>query len=210
MEDAALGIIMRHAQAGAQLRSDFFARHAETLKDAAFLTALRFAHGGKLLLCGNGGSAADCQHVAAEFVNRFLIDRPALPALALTTDTSALTAIGNDSDFEYVFSRQVEAFCHKGDVVFGISTSGNSTNIIRAMEAARKAEALTICLTGEGGGKLAGLCDLLVDVPSSYTPLVQEMHLAAEHLFCHLVDYYLFENVTALAAALKKTAEREG
>lgn len=197
-----LEIIAEYSRDGAKLREKFFEGNAALVKDAAFETARRIAAGGKLLLCGNGGSAADCQHMAGEFINRFLIDRPALPAIALTTDTSSITAIGNDSDFADIFSRQVEALGNSGDVLLGISTSGNSQNVINAMFKAKETGLFKIGLTGEGGGKIAAFCDILLSVPSRHTPLIQEIHLAAEHLFCQLTDYFLFENPGPLAACL--------
>lgn len=140
--------------------------------------------GNKLLIAGNGGSAADAQHFAAELVGRFLVDRRALPAVALTVDSSAITAIGNDYGFERIFSRQVEALGVEGDVLFLISTSGNSANILNAAEAARQKGALTVGLVGESGGKLKDLVDHCLCVPSSHTPRIQEMHLLLEHLIC--------------------------
>ncbi len=202
MNDSALDIIAAHARDGARLREIFFAEQAINLRDTALRLATSLAQGGKILLCGNGGSAADAQHLAAEFVNRFLVDRPALPAIALTTDTSALTSIGNDLDFKQIFSRQVEALGRKGDVLIGISTSGNSPNVVAALEAARNADMLTLGFTGRGGGKMASLCHMLLDVPSTSTPLIQEIHITAGHLLCQLTDHYLFENVAALTPYL--------
>lgn len=195
----ALEIILDHSRAGAALRESFFRENAEKIRLAAFETALRIAKGGKLLLCGNGGSAADAQHVAGEFVNRFLIDRPGLPAIALTTDTSVITAIANDSSFDNIFARQVEALGRPGDALFAISTSGNSANVLAALAEAGGREIFRIALTGHEGGKMADMCDLLLNVPDARTPLIQEVHLACEHLFCQLTDYYLFENVGELA-----------
>nr|B8J0B1.1 RecName: Full=Phosphoheptose isomerase; AltName: Full=Sedoheptulose 7-phosphate isomerase [Desulfovibrio desulfuricans ATCC 27774] len=202
MNDSALDIITAHARDGARLRETFFAEQATMLRETALRIAACLARGGKILLCGNGGSAADAQHLAAEFVNRFLVDRPALPALALTTDTSALTAIANDMDFSQVFSRQVEALGRKGDILVGISTSGNSPNVLAALEAARRIGMLTLGFTGRGGGRMAALCHMLVDVANPSTPLIQEIHITAGHLLCQLTDYYLFENVAALAPYL--------
>ncbi|MDD4701096.1 MAG: D-sedoheptulose 7-phosphate isomerase [Desulfovibrio sp.] len=202
MNDSALDIIAAHARDGARLRESFFAEQAINLRDTALRLATCLAQGRKILLCGNGGSAADAQHLAAEFVNRFLVDRPALPAIALTTDTSALTAIGNDLDFSQIFSRQVEALGRKGDVLVGISTSGNSPNVLTALKAARNAGMLTLGFTGNGGGKMASLCQMLLDVPSNCTPLIQEIHITAGHLLCQLTDHYLFENVAALTPYL--------
>ena len=197
MEDQALKIIADHASAGQKLRGIFFEQQAHLLKKAALTMAQRLIDGGKLLLCGNGGSAADCQHLAAEFVNRFLMERPGLPAIALTTDTSILTAVGNDYAYEKVFSRQVEALGKSGDMLMAISTSGNSANVVAAVKMAKAKGLLTMALTGEGGGLLKD-CDFLFAVPSKLTPLIQEIHLACEHLFCQLVDHYLFEDVAAL------------
>ena len=151
--------------------------------------------GGKLLLFGNGGSAADAQHLAAEFVNRFLINRRPLPALALTTDTSVLTSIGNDFSFEQIFSKQIEAFGKPEDLALGISTSGNSPNVIKAMQAARAIGMKTVGLTGglvRPGGDLAAHCDLLLNVPSDAPPHIQEAHLWVEHLLCEIVEKRIF------------------
>ena len=147
----------------------------------------------KVLLCGNGGSASDAQHIAAEFVGRFERERRGLPAIALTTDTSALTAISNDYGYEKVFSRQVEALAQPGDVVVGISTSGNSPNVIAAIMSARKIGCRTIGLTGASGKKLASLCDAAVLAPSIRTSRIQEVHSAVGHLWCELVDKWLGE-----------------
>lgn len=209
MKDSALEIIARHAQDGARLREEFFRARASDLREAALRAALCLAGGGKILLCGNGGSAADAQHLAAEFVNRFLMDSPALPALALSTDTSALTAIGNDLDFSQIFARQVEALGRKGDLLVGISTSGNSANVLAALQTARRTGLFTVGLTGQGGGGMAPLCHILLETPTRHTPLVQELHIAAGHLFCQLTDYYLFENVTALTPYFQSDQEQK-
>jgi D-sedoheptulose 7-phosphate isomerase len=162
---------------------------------AADLIAAAFRAGGKALLCGNGGSAADSQHMAAELVGRLNRDcaRPGLPAIALTTDTSCLTAVANDIGFEDVFARQVQALGRPGDVLIGISTSGDSANVIRAMEAARAAGMPTIALTGTRGS-LAGLATVAVSVPSASVHHIQEAHLAAEHIVCDLVERALFRD----------------
>ena len=157
---------------------------------------------GRIYICGNGGSAADAQHWAAEFVNRFLMDRPPLPAIALTTDSSVLTSIGNDFGYDLVFTKQVQALGRPGDVFVGISTSGNSANVIGALQAARKQSLFTIGLTGDGGGRMAPLCDILLAVGHPSTPLVQETHAAIGHMLCALTDYYLFENVMAIKPML--------
>jgi D-sedoheptulose 7-phosphate isomerase len=145
-------------------------------------------NGHKILLMGNGGSAADCQHIAAEIVGRYKRERKGLPAIALTTDSSILTSVGNDYGFNYVFSRQVEALCNAGDIVIGISTSGNSANVVAGMEAARAAQAYTIAMTGSSGGKLATFCDALIAVPSSDTPRIQEAHILIGHILCELAE----------------------
>ncbi len=148
--------------------------------------------GRKILTMGNGGSAADAQHFAAEMVGRFLMERKALPAVALTTDTSILTAVGNDYGFDHVFSRQVEALANPGDVLIGISTSGNSRNVKLALEVGRKIGAKTIGLLGRDGGEIAQLVDLNLTVPSSETPRIQEAHLVIIHILCDLVEKGLF------------------
>jgi D-sedoheptulose 7-phosphate isomerase len=148
--------------------------------------------GRTVYLFGNGGSAADCQHIAAELEARFLRERRALPCHALTTNTSTLTAIGNDYGYERTFARQVEAYCRKGDAAIAISTSGNSPNVLGAVKAARKAGAVTIGFTNEKGGKLKGLVDLCLQVPSTDTQRVQECHLAVGHVLCDLIESSLF------------------
>ncbi|MBK7978015.1 MAG: SIS domain-containing protein [Deltaproteobacteria bacterium] len=156
---------------------------------AAHVVVECFQRGGKLLLFGNGGSASDAQHVAAEFVNRFVAERRALPALALTTDTSALTSIANDRSYEEVFSRQVEAWGRAGDVAIAISTSGNSPSVLRAVETCKARGLTTIGLTGGGGGALAPRVDLLIDVGQTRnTARIQEIHITVGHVLCDLVD----------------------
>jgi D-sedoheptulose 7-phosphate isomerase len=148
--------------------------------------------GNKLLLCGNGGSAADAQHWAGELVSRFQYDRPGLAAIALTTDTSIMTAIGNDYGYERLFSRQVEALGARGDVLFALSTSGRSPNILAALKAAREKGMVTVGFTGEGGGDMQPLCDILLRVPSGATPRIQEGHEALGHAICAMVEATLF------------------
>lgn len=152
----------------------------------------RIAHslreGGKILWMGNGGSAADSQHLAAEIVGRFVKERRALPSIALTTDTSILTAVGNDYGFDSVFSRQIEAFCQPRDVVFGISTSGNSPNVVKGIEAAKAIGAFTVAMTGGSGGRLAALCDMALVVPTSKTARIQESHILLGHILCECID----------------------
>jgi D-sedoheptulose 7-phosphate isomerase len=144
--------------------------------------------GGKLLLFGNGGSAADAQHIATELVSRYLLERRALPAMSLGVNASSLTAIGNDYSFDEVFSRQVEAMCRPEDAVLGISTSGNSQNVIAGVEAARAIGATALGMTGEGGGRLAAVCDECIRVPSADTPRIQEGHILVAHIICEIVE----------------------
>ena len=148
--------------------------------------------GGKLLIAGNGGSAGDAQHIAGEFTGRMLYDRDPLPAVALTTDTSALTAIGNDYGFERVFERQVIGLGRRGDVFLGMSTSGNSPNVLLALDAARARGMRTIGFAGQGGGAMAGKTDLLLCAPSALTPVIQQVHMVAAHILCSLVERAMF------------------
>ncbi len=150
------------------------------------------ASGHKILVFGNGGSAADAQHIAAEFVNRFRIERPPLPAIALTTDTSIITSIGNDYHFDHIFEKQVQALGKRDDIALGISTSGNSKNVIMAMEAARETGLFTMGFSGRGG-KLANVCDLVFQVDSDNTARIQEVHITLAHALCELVEKTLFE-----------------
>ncbi|HEV7264861.1 MAG TPA: D-sedoheptulose 7-phosphate isomerase [Falsiroseomonas sp.] len=163
-----------------------------TVEGIAALLADRLRQGRKLLLCGNGGSAADAQHWAGELVSRFHHDRPGLPAIALTTDSSILTAIGNDYGYHRVFARQVEALGAAGDVLFAISTSGNSPNVIAALEAARARGIATVGFTGRGGGAMAALCEHCVRVPSDSTPSIQEGHEVIGHAICAMVEAAIF------------------
>ncbi len=158
------------------------------ISECADMIQSTFRRGRKLLLCGNGGSAADAQHIAAEFVGRYETERQALPAIALTTDTSALTALANDYDFERVFARQIEALAAEGDCLIAISTSGNAPNVIAAAMAARKRGCVIIGLTGANGKKLASLCDACVMVPSSRTARIQEAHITIAHVWCEIID----------------------
>lgn len=151
-----------------------------------------FEDKGKLILFGNGGSAADAQHIAAEFVNRFRLERRPLPAIALTTDTSIITAISNDYHFDQVFSKQVQALARPGDIVLGISTSGNSPNVLKALSVAREIGAKTVGLTGENGGKMDQYSDMVIRAASSDTPRIQEIHIFFGHLLCDLVEQQLF------------------
>ncbi len=151
-----------------------------------------FENGGKLLICGNGGSASDAQHIAAEFVNRFKMERPPLPAIALTTDTSIITSIGNDYEFNDIFLKQVSALGSEKDILWGISTSGNSENVVRALREADRMKVRIIGFTGRDGGKMKGLCDILFQSPTDNTARIQEIHIAAAHIICQLVDEMMF------------------
>lgn len=165
---------------------------ADTIVTIAALTAKAMLDGRKLMIAGNGGSAADAQHLVAEFVSRLTVNRPALRAIALTVDSSIITAIGNDFGYEDVFVRQVEALGQPGDVLLGISTSGNSKNIIKALRLAREMDITTIGFIGAGGGAMRELCDHNVIIPSDITMNIQELHLALEHIYCMLVERCYF------------------
>ena len=162
------------------------------IKEAVEMVTSAYQNNKKTMVAGNGGSAADAQHIAGELVARFHFDRPGLSSMALSTDTSVITAIGNDYGFERLFSRQVEAHGNEGDVFIALSTSGNSPNIIKALEACKVKGVKTIGLTGESGGKMAGLCDICIKVPSTETPRIQESHILIGHIICYLVEETLF------------------
>lgn len=167
----------------------------EAIAQVARVCLEALQRGNRILLAGNGGSAADSQHIAAEFVSRFAYDRPGLPAIALTTDTSMLTAIGNDYGYEHVFARQLEANGREGDVFIGISTSGNSLNVLRAVEKAKAKGITTVALCGRGG-KLGEICDHALRVPSSETPRIQESHILIGHIICALCERAMFPRQT--------------
>jgi len=175
------------------IKERFIRRNADRLIRASEKIATAMAGDRKLLLCGNGGSAADAQHIAAEFINRYELERPPLPAIALTTDTSVLTSIGNDYSFEEVFSKQVKALGVEGDVLLAISTSGNSKNVLAAVQEARSEGIYTVGLCGNDGGKLATIVDTAMVVKSNITGRIQEAHILAGHILCHLVDYIVFQ-----------------
>ena len=168
------------------------ARLLGEIEKVAELAIAAYKAGNRILLAGNGGSAADAQHLAGEFVNRFLFDRPALSAIALSTDSSVMTAVGNDSGFERVFARQVEANGSAGDVFFGFTTSGRSPNILRAMEACRKLGIATVAFTGASGLASPEICDRCVRVPATETPRIQEAHGVIGHILCELIEAALF------------------
>jgi D-sedoheptulose 7-phosphate isomerase len=167
---------------------------ADTIVTIAELTARSMQAGGKLMVAGNGGSAADAQHLVAEFVVRLVNNRPAMRAVALTTDSSIMTAAGNDFGFDCLFARQVEALGAPGDVFLGISTSGNSKNIIQALHQAKQMGIVTVGFTGNGGGQMKALCDHNVIIPSNVTMNIQECHLALEHIFCLAVERFYFQD----------------
>ncbi len=200
---SAASIVQEYAAAGLHLREFFFATQTHLLVDAARHMALALARGKKILLCGNGGSAANAQHIACEFTNRFLMDRPGLPAIALTSNTSTLTAIGNDFGFENIFVKQIQAIGQNGDVLIAISTSGSSENILKAVVEAKKLGLKTIGLTQESDTtahteNITNLCDTVFAVPQNITPLIHEVHMSIGNMLCRLVDYFLFENIVEL------------
>lgn len=177
------------------------------IQEVAIKAVEVYRAGKKILLAGNGGSAADAQHIAGEFVSRFYFDRPGLPAIALTTDTSIMTAIGNDYGYENLFARQIQANGVEGDMFIGISTSGNSPNIIKALEECRKYGIITVGLTGETGGKMTDLCDYCIKVPSKETPRIQESHILIGHIICSVVEEAFFG--TAFNAIKETASGRE-
>jgi D-sedoheptulose 7-phosphate isomerase len=187
--------IQAHLLESAEIKRQIAQHCTDSILLTAQLLAETFRGGGKVLLCGNGGSAADCQHMAGELMNYLTKDfrRPGLAAIALTTDSSLFSAIANDCGLEHVFERQVQTLGKPGDALIGISTSGNSLNVIRAIEAAQTLDMRTIGLTGNSSSKLADLADVVIAVPSSNTQYIQEGHLAIEHILCELVERYLFE-----------------
>lgn len=176
----------------ARLKLAFLEVHLNLVVRAAEAIVGALRTGGKVLLFGNGGSAADAQHIAAELVNRFLIERPALPAIALTTNSSVVTSVSNDRDYAEVFARQVEALGRPGDIAIGISTSGMSASVVRGIETASSAQMRTIAFTGGDGGKLAALAEYAFVVPSRSTPRIQEVHATLGHVLCQLVETELF------------------
>jgi D-sedoheptulose 7-phosphate isomerase len=164
----------------------------DLIKEVSLKCVEVYKNGNKTLIAGNGGSAADAQHIAGEFVSRFYFDRPGLASLALTTDTSIMTAIGNDYGYEKLFSRQVQANGVKGDMFIGISTSGNSANVIEALKECKEKGIITVGLTGEKGGKMAEMCDYCIKVPSNETPRIQEAHILIGHIICAVVEEAIF------------------
>lgn len=164
----------------------------ESIEKVAELISEAYRKGHRVFFCGNGGSASDAQHLAAELSGRFYFDRPPLAAEALHVNTSYLTAVANDYSYDLVFARAVEAFCNEGDVLIGLSTSGNSSNVVKAFETAKKKKAFVIALTGKGGGEMGKCSDILIDVPSVDTPRIQEAHIMIGHIICQFVEESLF------------------
>jgi D-sedoheptulose 7-phosphate isomerase len=177
-----------------RVKTQFFSENATRLTEVAEVIAHGFQNGKKVLLFGNGGSAADAQHIAAEFMGRFMAERDPLPALSLSTDTSLLTALGNDYGFDIVFSRQIQALGQPGDTAIAISTSGNSPNVLQGIAAAKAKGMYTVGLTGEAGGKMNGLVEVLFRVPCKYTPRIQETHIMMSHILCDLIDRKMLPN----------------
>ena len=186
-------IIEKALRDSIEVKEKFIRENSSNIIALAEKIALAFTGDRKLMLCGNGGSAADAQHIAGEFINRFLLERPPLPAIALTTDTSIITSIGNDYSFDEVFSKQVKALGVEGDILLAISTSGNSGNVISAVKDAKKQGIFSVGLTGGDGGRLKGLVDMALVVKSDVTPRIQETHILVGHIICQLVDYILFQ-----------------
>jgi D-sedoheptulose 7-phosphate isomerase len=190
-------LIQKRFKESSEVKARFLRENLSKLLDVIRLVSQTFEAGNKLFFFGNGGSAADAQHIAAEFVNRYIMDRPPLPAIALTTDTSILTSVSNDMAFIDIFSRQIKALGKEGDVAIGISTTGNSTNVVKAFEVAKEMGMKTVALTGNDGGILAKLADIALIVSSSSTPRIQETHILVGHLLCEMVEHQLFFKVNA-------------
>ena len=184
--------ILQAAQESSQLKEQFFQDNVDAVAEITRFITETLRRGNKILIFGNGGSAADAQHIAAEFVNRFLFDRAPLPAIALTTDTSILTSIGNDSNFSQVFARQIVALGTKGDIAWGITTSGTTPNIIEGFRKATEIGMKTVALTGKDGGEVLQMADYALNVHSSSTPRIQEVHITIGHIICELVERELF------------------
>ena len=188
MKDIIIGLL----EDSLRTKETFIRSHVDLIINTADAISTCLASGHKVLIFGNGGSAADAQHLAAEFVNRFQIERPPLAAIALTTDTSVITSIGNDYHFNDIFDKQIKAFGKQGDIAWGISTSGNSPNVVAALTTARAMNIQTIGMTGDGGGKMADLCDMLFAVSSKTTARIQETHITLGHMLCDLVEKKLY------------------
>ncbi|MBP9020292.1 MAG: D-sedoheptulose 7-phosphate isomerase [Syntrophobacterales bacterium] len=196
MEDVE-DIVVRLFRESNQVKEAFLNENLSKLVRVVDAVTAALKGGKKVLLFGNGGSAADAQHIAAEFVNRFQIERPPLPAIALTTDTSVITSIANDYDFSEVFDKQIRAIGQAGDIAWGFSTSGSSPNVLKALETAKKMGMFTVGLTGKDGGRVAGIVDVALNVPSGSVPRIQETHITVGHVICEMVDFRLFKRPDA-------------
>jgi len=188
-------ILKRFKESG-EVKTRFLKENLSQLLDAIKLIVHAFEGGNKLFFFGNGGSAADAQHLAAEFINRYVMDRPPLPAIALTTDTSILTSVSNDFTFNEIFAKQLRALGKEGDVAVAISTSGNSSNVIKAIEVAKEMRMKTVALTGNDGGVLAKKADISLNVSSTSTPRIQETHILIGHILCEMVEHHLFFKIS--------------
>lgn len=191
-KDFLIDKLKAQVQANIDVSRELAEKHLILILDIALKIANVVKNGNKIILCGNGGSAADSQHIAAEFINRFRKNRDPLPAIALTTDTSVLTSIGNDFGFEYIFSKQIAALGSKGDVLIAISTSGKAKNVINAVDKAKQKGVYTIGLTGDGGGDLKNIVDICLKVPSHDTATIQQAHILIGHLLCEIIEEVLF------------------
>jgi len=191
-------IIAEALREGLRIKEDFINKNTSKLIHLAEHISKAFKNDRKLLICGNGGSAADAQHLSAEFVNRFQLERPPLPALALTTDTSIITSVANDYSYDEVFSKQIKALGVEGDILLAISTSGRSENVLSAIRTAKKKGLYTVGFIGGDGGEMRKLVDLALVVESDRTPRVQETHILAGHIICELVEYILFQGDSSL------------
>ncbi len=189
-------IILKRFKESSEVKTRFLKENLPRLLELIKLIAHAFEAGNKIFFFGNGGSAADAQHLAAEFVNRYIMDRPPLPAIALTTDTSILTSVSNDIAFKEIFAKQLRALGKEGDVAIGISTSGNSSNVVKAFEVAKEMRMKTVALTGNDGGVLAKMADLSLIVSSTSTPRIQEAHILIGHILCEMVEHQLFYKVS--------------
>lgn len=189
MED----LIVRSFKESSRLKDAFVNENLNRIVAVINVITQALNSGNKILLFGNGGSAADAQHLAGEFVNRFMIERPPLPAIALTTDTSVITSIANDYEYNEIFSKQIRAIGHAGDIAWCMSTSGTSPNVIKALEVAKKLELVTIAFAGKDGGEIARMADYALVVPSNNTPRIQEVHITLGHVICEMIDYRLFQ-----------------
>jgi len=188
-------IILKRFKESSEVKSRFLRENLPKLLDVIRLISHTFEAGNKLFFFGNGGSAADAQHLAAEFVNRYVMDRPPLPAIALTTDASVLTSVSNDFAFNEIFAKQIRALGKERDVAIGITTSGNSPNVVKAFEVAKEMGIKTIALTGNDGGIVGKMADFPLIVPSTSTPRIKEAHILIGHILCEMVEHYLFFKV---------------